>query len=98
MKKYIFGLALVFMIKPLGAVGVADIPAIKLAAIQLNETVGELIRFVALLDELSTNNFQIAVLGSTQTVTITNAQKQGLIARYQDLKTRLIADVNSFPQ
>ena len=46
---------------------------------------------------LRDNNFVIPVANSTQTVTLSNAQKQGLIAQYQALKTQMQTDFNSLP-
>lgn len=98
MKKYLFLLVLAFTVNPLGAVGVADIPEIQRVTLEINEDIRQLNQFVALLTDLANNGFQIPVIGSTQTVNVTAIQRQGLIAKYQDLLTKLKADVNAMPQ
>lgn len=98
MKKLILaGLCLLAFTLKAEALGVADIPDIYNAAGVLFNHATDLYRFAAHLNELSQASFQINVIESTQAVVPSNLQKQGLIAKYQDLKAQLVTDLQALP-
>lgn len=79
------------------AVGVADIDAILQVSGDIDQDNKSLTRLARQLVELRDQNFSFAVGDSTQTITLNSAQRQGLIARYGDLKSQLITDVGRLP-
>lgn len=79
------------------AVNVSDIDAIVAASYELANDADRMLRFALKLRELRDQGFEFTVADSTQTVTITNVQKQGLLVRYNELKTKLQNDIGQLP-
>ena len=79
------------------AVNINDIDAIVTASYTITTDADRLLRFSLKLKELRDKNFEFEVADSTQVVNITNAQKQGLLVRYNELKAQLQADINQLP-
>lgn len=98
MKKIIFAFLILSSLSfKAQAVGVSDIPTIRSVAAALSSDVAALQRLADQLQILADNGFEVAVADSTQTVTLTNLQKQGLIAKYQDIKSVLVIHFNQLP-
>lgn len=79
------------------ALGVADIPAISTGSVTLYQDAMDLVIFSQKLTELQENNFQIPIANSTQTATVNNTQKAGLIFLYQKKLQELQDAVNRMP-
>lgn len=89
----VFGLTL----NMIQAAGVSDIPTIQSVAAELSSDVAVLQRLADQMKILADNNFTVTIQESTQTVTLNNAQKQGMIAKYQDIKAQMVAHFNLLP-
>lgn len=85
------------MLTKASAVGVSDIPAIRQGLQKLFQDAVVGLEFAQKLSDLSDAGFSITIIGSTQTVTLTNAQKSGLLAEYQNLKQQMQADFALLP-
>lgn len=79
------------------AVGLSDIPLIKQIARQMVENAVAFYQFANGLDALDDKNFVVTIIDSTQTFTLTNAQKNGMLAKYQDHKKILKDTWDSLP-
>lgn len=79
------------------AVGVSDIDAIVAGTLLIEQDILLMKRLAHQLVALRETNFVLTVADSTQTVTLSALQKQGLIAKYQDLKAQLATDFNQLP-
>lgn len=79
------------------AVGVSDIVSISTNSNIVVQDAQNLQEFSRKLITLNANGFTDTVAGSTQTVTYTLLQKQGLIAWYQALKAQLQLDFQQLP-
>lgn len=98
-KKIIFLSALTFLSFAFKAqaVGVSDVPTIRSVVAALSSDIAALQKLSDQLQILVDNGFEVPVADSTQTVTLTNLQKQGLIAKYQDQKAILVVHFNQLP-
>lgn len=79
------------------AVNINDIDEIYNKSAQIVKTAHELLSFAAKLTALQAKNFEVPIAGSTETVTVTNLQKQKLLDKYNNLKTKLQADLDALP-
>ncbi len=87
----------IFMVSKAFATTVADIPTIRDVGLALSADVANLLSFADQLQILNEANFIVTVANSTQTVTLTNAQKSGLIAQYQNIKKKMQDDFALLP-
>lgn len=99
MKKKIFTILLlaVLMLSKAQAVGVSDIDTIRSVANLLYNDAVAMTQFAQMLIQARDANFIENICNSTQTVTYTNAQKNGLIAQYTNLKNQMQTDFNQLP-
>lgn len=98
MKKFLLVLALTGLIlSKAQAVNVNDIDAIYTGAGVVYSDSVALVTFAQKLVTLRDDGFVTSIAGSTQTVTVNNAQKQGLLAQYQNLKQKLQDDFQALP-
>lgn len=79
------------------AVGISDIPTIAGVSLLLRQDAEDFADFASKLQLLNDAGFLLSVAGSTQTVTLNNAQKSGLIAQYQNLKQKMQDDFALLP-
>lgn len=79
------------------AVSVSDIPTMRSISAQLYQDARDLLNLSQQLNDLNDNAFTLSVAGSTQTISLSNAQKSGLIAQYQFLKKKMSDDFANLP-
>lgn len=95
--RLIFTLALALTCGMVQAVGISDIPAIQIGAYALYRDAVTFLAFAQKLSILDDAGFTFTIIDSTQTVSLTNAQKSGLIAEYQNIKQRMSDHFNQLP-
>lgn len=79
------------------AVGIADIGAINSIAVAVFNDALRLLEFARKITQARDADFTQEICNSTQTVSYTNAQKNGLLAEYQNLKQKLQNDFLALP-
>lgn len=79
------------------AVSVSDIDTIRTVSVVLYADAQAMMQFAQMLINARDANFTENILGSTQTISYTNAQKSGLIAEYANLKKKMQDDFALLP-
>lgn len=97
MKKYALTIVLALAVTVASAVGVNDIVDIYNVSQDIHASAARLLYFANELKNAKENNWIVEIAGSTETYTITNADKQNLIVRYNNLKAKLQEDFNRLP-
>lgn len=78
-------LTLLITVGSVSAVGISDIPNILAGATKILEAAYKLNSFAGRIKLLQDNNFTYTLPDSTQTITLSNQQKQELIGQYNAL-------------
>lgn len=97
MKRLFLAVIMAFPITLVSAVAITDIDTIFSISQTLVNDTESLSKFVYQLRSLRDDSFLIVIANSTQTVVLSNAQKMGLLAQYQNYKTQIQADLNALP-
>ena len=97
MKKLLISILFALGITPLWAVTVLDIDNIIAQVYVLQHDADQFATFANQFGQLRDASFSQTVIGSTQTISLNNAQKSGLLAQYQNYKNQIQNDLNSMP-
>ena len=93
----IFVITMFFSMEKANSTTASDIDTIRTVSLSLKLDADNLMVFAQQLQQYNLNGFVFSVDGTTQTVTLTPQQKQGLIAQYQNIKSQMQSDFQQLP-